>query len=76
MFSVSRIWPKPRFFSVANDVDEPVEGMQAAQEIIVLAVAERQECREIPEADPLQALDAIEPLLQQCTGNRIDLGEL
>jgi len=47
---------------VADDVDQPVEGMQAAEQIVVLAVAARQEGGEVAEADALQALNAVETL--------------
>ena len=45
---------------IADDVDQPVERMQAAEQIIVLPVGARQERGEVPEADALQALDALE----------------
>ena len=45
---------------VADDVDQPVERMQAAQQIIVLAIGAREERREMTKADALEALDSVE----------------
>src|SRR3981081_4375262 len=47
---------------VADDIDQPVERMQAAEQVIVLAVGAREERREVAEADALEALDACEAL--------------
>ena len=40
---------------VADDVDQPVEGMQAAEQVVVLAIGAREECGEMAEADALEA---------------------
>ena len=40
---------------VADDVDQPVERVQAAEQVVVLAVGARQERREMAEADALEA---------------------
>src|SRR5262249_46077344 len=45
---------------VANDVDEPVERMQAAEQIIVFAIGPRQKRGEMTEANALQAFNAVE----------------
>ena len=47
---------------IANDVNEPVERMEAAKQIIVLAVAPEKEPREIVEANPFEAFYAFEAL--------------
>src|SRR5437867_2653549 len=47
---------------VADDVDQPVERVQAAEQIVIFAVAARQKCREMGKADALKTLDAVEPL--------------
>src|SRR5262245_66589207 len=44
---------------VADDVDQPVERMQAAEQIVVLAVGARQEGGEMAEARALEALAAV-----------------
>ena len=73
--STSRMRPKPRRLSastsippargldpgrVADDVDQPVEGMEAAQEIIVLAIGAREKCGEMTKAGALEALASVE----------------
>src|SRR5215468_5940482 len=45
---------------IADHVDEAVERMQPAEQIIVLAVAPGKESREIVEADSFQAFHAFE----------------
>ncbi len=40
---------------VADDVDQPVERVQTAEQVVVLAVGARQECGEMGEADALEA---------------------
>ena len=46
---------------VADDVDQPVERMQAAQQIVVLAVGARQERGKMAEADAFEAREPVEP---------------
>ena len=45
---------------IADDVDQPIERVQAAEQVVVLAVGAREERREMAEADALEALDARE----------------
>src|SRR5436190_6179908 len=52
---------------VAYNVDEPVKGMQAAEEIVVFAIGARQEAGEVAQADALQAIGAAE------SGNRMGI---
>jgi hypothetical protein len=40
---------------VADDVDQPVERMQAAEQVVVLTIGARQEAGKMPEADALEA---------------------
>ena len=47
---------------VADDVDQPVERMQAAEQIVVLAIGAREKCGEMAKADALEALDPVEAL--------------
>src|SRR5262249_60555791 len=47
---------------VAHDIDEPVDRVQTAEQIIVLPIAARQERREMGKADALEAGDALETL--------------
>ena len=49
---------------VADDLDQPIGGVQAPEQIIVLAVGAREERREMAETDAAQAFDATEAL--QC----------
>ena len=46
---------------IADDVDQPVEGVQAPQQVVVLAVGTREEPGEMAEADAAQAGLAAEP---------------
>src|SRR5262249_6160371 len=41
--------------AIADDVDEALERVQAAEQIVVLPVPARQECAKTPERAPLQA---------------------
>src|SRR2546430_15053132 len=41
---------------VAHDIDKAIKRMQAAEEVIVVALGERQKCGEITAADTLQNL--------------------
>src|ERR671937_281341 len=45
---------------VAYNVDEPVKGMQATEEIVIFAIGARQEAGEMAEANALQAIGAAE----------------
>src|SRR5262245_11761370 len=45
---------------IANDVDEAVKSMQAAEQIIVFPIGPRQESGEMAEANALQAFNAVE----------------
>ena len=47
---------------IAHDVDQPVERVQAAEQIVVLAVGAREERGEMAEADALEARGPVEPL--------------
>src|SRR5262245_36767186 len=47
---------------VADDVDQPVERMQASEQIVVLAVGARQERGEMAEARAFETLAAVEAL--------------
>jgi hypothetical protein len=47
---------------VADDVDQPVERMQAAEQVVVLAIGAREERGEMTEAGALQALASVEAL--------------
>jgi hypothetical protein len=43
---------KPR--GIANDVDQPIQGVNTAEEIIVLAIGAREEGREMPKTDAFE----------------------
>src|SRR5262245_17713190 len=47
---------------VADDVDQPLERMQAAEQVVVLAIGAREKRGEVTEADALEALDPGEAL--------------
>ena len=47
---------------IADDVDQPIDRVQAAEQIVVLAIGARQERGEMGEADALEAVDALEAL--------------
>src|ERR1700738_4284417 len=45
---------------VADDIDQPVERVQPAHEVVVLAVSARKKCGEVTKPDASQTLDATE----------------
>src|SRR5215467_12764982 len=51
---------------VTHDIDQPINRVQAAEQIIVLAIGTREERREVGEADALEAADALKAFERAC----------
>src|SRR5262245_61607796 len=47
---------------IADDINQPIDRMQTAQQIVVLTIRARQECREVGECDALEAANSLETL--------------